>query len=204
MRREARLLLTALALCALAFPAPRAAAQPFAGGGGGGMPNLRAISGQPLPDQGMPAGTVSVRVARKIPANGVAGVEVAAIIKNAGGDMRKRTLKTDPGGRVLFESLAPGDEFHAEVTVDGELLQTLTFPVPPQGGVRTLLIAGLGPAPAGGAEDAQAPGPREAARPFALGSTTGTGRSPDKAAARSRRSRCASSTRADTPSPTTP
>jgi hypothetical protein len=177
MRRQGQLLLTALALGAITVVASRAAAQPFAGGGSGGMPNLRAISGQPLPDQGMPAGTVSVRVARKIPANAVAGVDVAAIIKNAGGDLRKRTLKTDASGRVLFEGLAPGEELHAEVTVDGELLQTVPFPIPPQGGVRTMLIAGLPPAgeaPAEGAAPAGGGG-----QPFALGSTTGSAR-PEK------------------------
>jgi hypothetical protein len=181
MRRQARHLLTAARLGALALAlgalgATRASAQPFAGGGGGGMPNLRAISGQPLPDQGMPAGTVSVRVARKIPANAVGDVDVAAIIKNAGGDLRKRTAKTDASGRALFEGMAPGDEFHAEVTVDGELLATKTFPIPAQGGVRTMLIAGLGPGTGqedvgGGAGAAPGAGGHE---PFALGSATGT------------------------------
>ena len=177
MRREARLLLTAIALGALATSAPRALAQPFAGGGGGGMPNLRAISGQPLPDQGMPAGTVSVRVSRKIPANAVAGVDVAAITKNAGGDLRKKTVKTDASGRALIEGLAPGDEFHAEVTVDGELLKTVTFPVPEKGGVRTMLIAAL--PPAGEAEAAPAAATSGGQQPFALGSTTGSAK-PEK------------------------
>jgi hypothetical protein len=179
MRREARLLVTAVALGALALPAPRAAAQPFAAGGGGGMPNLRAISGQPLPDQGMPPGTVSVRVARKIPANAVADAEVSALIKNAGGDMRKRTAKTDGGGRALFEGLAPGDEFHAEVTVDGERLETATFPIPEHGGVRTMLIAALGPAPTGETPSEAAPAASGGGQPFALGSTTGAAK-PDK------------------------
>lgn len=184
MRLQARLILTAVALGALAFSSPRASAQPFAGGGrpGGGMPDLRKISGQPLPDSGMAPGTVSVRVARKIPANGVANVDVAAITKNAGGDLRKKTAKTDAGGRVIFESLAPGDEFHAEVTVDGELLQTITFPIPAQGGVRTMLIAGLGPAPAGGDEaEGGAPAGEQPAGSsnFALGSTTGSAK-PEK------------------------
>ena len=39
-----------------------------------GMPDLSQIVGRPLPDRGMPTGTVSVRVARKMPANAVAGV----------------------------------------------------------------------------------------------------------------------------------
>ncbi len=179
MRRKT-LLLTAVALAAIATAAPRASAQPFAGGGGGGMPNLRAISGQPLPDSGMPAGSVSVRVSRKIPANAVAGVEVSAIIKNSGGDLRKRTLKTDASGRVLFEGIAPGDEFHAEVTVDGELLQTVAFPMAAQGGVRTMLIAGLPPAGAGDAEPAAAPAAGAGGgQSFALGSTTGSAK-PEK------------------------
>jgi hypothetical protein len=176
MRRKAQLL---LAVVGLALAAPRVSAQPFAGGGGG-MPNLRAISGQPLPDRGMPAGTVSVRIARKIPANAVAGVEITVITKNAGGDARKRTAKTDASGRALFESLAPGDEFHAEVTVDGERLETQTFPVPAEGGVRTMLIAGLGPESAqeaGG--DGAAPAAGGGQQPFALGSTTGSAR-PEK------------------------
>ena len=171
MRRKAQVLLTVVAL---GLAAPRAAAQRFAAGGGG-MPNLRAISGQPLPDQGMAAGTVSVRVARKIPANAVAGVEVVAITKNSGGDLRKRTAKTDAGGRALFESLAPGDEFHAEVTVDGEPLKTASFPIPAQGGVRTMLIAALGPASAEEAPSDAAPAAADS-QPFAIGSTTGSAR----------------------------
>src|SRR5262249_21398598 len=75
--------------------------------------------------------------------------------------------------------LAPGDEFHAEVTVDGELLQTLTFPVPAQGGVRTMLIAGLGPAPEGEAAGGGAAPAGGGASSFALGSTTGTAK-PEK------------------------
>ena len=186
MRREARKLVAAAVVVAgaLALAAPRASAQPFAGGGTrGGMPNLRAIVGQPLPDQGMPAGTVSVRVARKIPANAAAEVDVAAIIKNAGGDLRKRSLKTDASGRALFEGLVPGEEFHAEVTVDGELLTTKTFPIPEQGGVRTMLIAGLGPATEGegeGAAQGAGAAPPDGHEPFALGSATGTTK-PDKA-----------------------
>lgn len=163
----------AIALC-LASPA---FAQPFAGGGRpGAMPNLRMISGKPLPDAGMAAGTVSVRLARKTLQNPAAGLEVVAITKNAGGDARKRTGKTDDGGRVLFEGLAVGDEFHAEVKVDGELVKTDTFTIPAQGGVRTMLIAGLGAAPAGGEPEAPAAAPAAggAESSFALGSTTGS------------------------------
>jgi hypothetical protein len=145
--------------------------------GGGGMPDMRAISGRPLPDAGMPAGTVSVRVARKMPSNAVAAVEVTALITNAGGDLRKRSGKTDGSGRVLFEGLAAGDRFKAEVTVDGEKLATQEITMPPGGGVRTMLIAGLGPAPAGGGGGeaaAEAGGGGGGEAEFSLGASTGT------------------------------
>jgi hypothetical protein len=156
-----------------------ARAQPMMAGGGG-MPNLAEIVGRPLPDSGMPAGTVSVRVARTMPSNGVAGAEVSAVIKNAGGDLRRRTEKTDADGRALFEGMAPGDEFNAEVTVDGELLKTEAFTLPQVGGLRTMLIAALGKgdraggkeAPAGAAASAGA-GAGGPSGQFTLGATAG-------------------------------
>jgi hypothetical protein len=147
-----------------------ALAQPMmAGGGGRGMPDLHAISGRPLPDPGMPAGTLSVRVARKMPANGVADAEITVLVKNAGGDVRKRTAKTDSGGRALIEGIGAGDSVKAEVIVDGEKLATDDIMMPPQGGVRTMLIAGLGPAPAGGSAGAGG----GAEDDFSLGASTG-------------------------------
>ncbi len=144
-------------------------------GAGGGMPNLKAIVGRPLPDQGMPTGTVSVRVARKQPSNPVANVEVTVITKNAGGDARKRTLKTDAGGRAIFEGLATGDEFRAQVSVDGESLATESFPIPSQGGVRTMLIAALGAS--GGGDEAASAGQAGAGegegKAFAMGVSAG-------------------------------
>jgi hypothetical protein len=147
------------------------------------MPDLAQIVGRALPDRGMPTGTVSVRVARKMPANAVAGSEVSAIIKNAGGDLRRRALKTDDSGRVLFEGMVPGDEFRAEVNVDGEHLQTDTFTMPTEGGIRTMLISGVagggGPAGEPGGEAAAGESPPAGAgankdqRAFALGATAG-------------------------------
>jgi len=159
-------------------------AQPMMGSGpGGGMPDLSRVVGKALPDRGMPPGSVSVRVARKMPVNAVAGVEVSAIIKNAGGDLRKRALKTDDSGRVLFEGVAAGSEFQAEVNVDGEHLQTETFTMPSAGGLRTMLISGLAGGGGGGGEaEGQAGEAGEGAAPagagekrgFALGATSGS------------------------------
>jgi hypothetical protein len=170
MRRKALSSLIALALLAAASVTH---AQPMMGGTG--MPNLAEIVGRPLPDNGMPAGTVSVRVARRMPSNGVAGAEVSAVIKNAGGDLRRRTEKTDADGRALFEGMAPGDEFNAEVTVDGELLKTQAFTIPQAGGLRTMLIAaiGKGGGNAASGEGAPAPGAGRPSGEFTLGATAG-------------------------------
>ncbi len=167
-----------IALAAVLATASVTRAQPMMMGGSG-MPNLAEMVGRPLPDNGMPAGTVSVRVARRMPANAVAGAEVSAVIKNAGGDLRRRTEKTDADGRALFEGMAPGDEFNAEVTVDGELLKTQAFTIPQAGGLRTMLIAALGnggggAAPAGGADSAGAgASPGGPGAQFTLGATAG-------------------------------
>ncbi len=135
-----------IALATTIVRSSEAVAQPMLGAapGGAGMPNLREISGKPLPDRGMSAGSVTVRVARKAPSNAVAGAEITALVAGPGGEARKRTAKTDAGGRAFFEGLPVGHQFHAEVVVDGEKLETDTFPVPDLGGIRTMLIAGLG------------------------------------------------------------
>jgi hypothetical protein len=177
MRRQARVFLVATALALT--PAAIVQAQPFAGGGGG-MPSPRAISGHPLPDGGMAAGTLSVRVARKTMANAAVGIDVVALAKNSGGDVRKKVGKTDNGGRVVIEGLAPGDEVQVEATVDGEVVKSDKFTVPSQGGTRMMLFAGLG---AAGDEPEAAGGGAEGAAPaFAMGSSTGTAK-PDSSVA---------------------
>jgi hypothetical protein len=175
MRRK---VIEGVLVAAVLAGAPIARAQPMVGGGGR-MPDLSQIVGRPLPDGGMPTGTVSVRVSRKMPVNAVAGAEVSAIIKNAGGDLRRRALKTDDGGRVLFEGMAPGDQFHAEVTVDGEHLESQTFTIPSEGGIKTMLISGVGSGGGrGGAADSapaegEAPAGGGEQRAFSLGATAG-------------------------------
>ncbi len=174
MRRETGLALVIAIALAVAGGGLARAQAPNVGAGGGGMPNMRAISGKPLPDRGMPPGTVTVRVGRKSPANAVADLEVTAIIRNAGGDLRKRTAKTDSSGRAIFEGIATDQQFQAEVVVDGERLKTDAFPMPADGGVRTMLIAGLGPPGADEAPAAAAPGAGAGGEAnFTLGATAG-------------------------------
>lgn len=157
------------------LPSSPARAQPR------GMPNLREVSGRPLPDRGMPPGTVSVRVARQALSNPVADTEVVAIIVGAGGDSRKRTARTDGEGRALFEGMRPGDRFRAEVRVGNETVKSDEFTIPDAGGVRTMLVGELGPdtpgggGPPAGSEDGEAGAEGAAAPPaFTLGMISGT------------------------------
>jgi hypothetical protein len=140
----------------------------------GQMPDLRAMSGRPLPVPDLPTGTVVLRVVRQSPANPAVGVEVTTTTRNLAGEARSGNAKTGADGRVTFEGLPTGAEFQATVTVDGERLDTVRFPLPRTGGVRIMLIAGLGPAPTGGVGEA-AGEPGEAQKnAFRMGATTGT------------------------------
>jgi hypothetical protein len=128
----------------------------------GGMADLRVMSGKPLPMPELAAGTVSVRVSNKLPMNAVAGVEVTALFKTNTGEMRKRTARTAADGRAQFDALPAGATFQVEATVEGEKLVSSNFPIPEKGGIRVLLIAGLGAGPVAGE-----------AEPFTLGAVTG-------------------------------
>ena len=180
--RATILIAVGLVVVPFAAAAQQPMPQPASGGGppqGGGMPDLRAISGKPLPDRGMATGTITVRVARQLPANPVADVEVKALLEAPGGESRMRTAKTDAGGRAMFEALPVGHSFRAEVVVDREKLTTETFTVPALGGVRTMLIAALGKGDAaagaaGAAGAAEAAGAGAGKQAFALGLVSGT------------------------------
>jgi hypothetical protein len=145
------------------------------------MPDLRTMSGKPLPVNDLPPGTVVVRVVRQSLANAAVDVEVSATTRAASGDARTGVMKTGADGRAQFSNLPRGAEFQAKVTVDGETLETEAFPVPVQGGVRVMLIAGLsGGGHAQGAEPAVPPGAQgvpgaapPGAQTFRMGAPTG-------------------------------
>ena len=75
--------------------APVALAQP---------PDLRAMSGRPLPVPDLPAGTVTVRLARQMPANAVPDVEVDATLKRADGGEETRTARSGAGRSTSFSA----------------------------------------------------------------------------------------------------
>lgn len=108
------------------------------------MPDPRAMHGQAIPAGELPAGSVTVRVVRQALGNNVEGVTVE--LHGAG---PVRTALTAADGRAQFSGVPPGGAVHAIAVVDGERLESSAFEVPRAGGVRTILVAGLGLGSAG-------------------------------------------------------
>jgi hypothetical protein len=100
------------------------------------MPDPKTIAGIPLPVSDVAVGTVVVRVIRGSLANNIPDQQVE--LTGAGAP---RQVKTDATGRAEFTGLAPGTRVTATTTVQGERLQSQTFPVPASGGTRLLLVA---------------------------------------------------------------
>jgi hypothetical protein len=103
------------------------------------MPDVRAMSGVPLPSSDLPAGTITVRLVRGSLANNVAGHPVELVEPATG---RARATRTDASGRARFDGLPPGARVRARTTIDGERLESEEFVVPQSGGVRLVLVAG--------------------------------------------------------------
>jgi hypothetical protein len=103
--------------------------------GGAQMPDPRQMSGVPLPTGEIPAGTVTVRVIRGALTNIVPGhpVELVGQVQAAG--------KTNEQGRAEFSGLTVGSTLKAVTTVDGERLESQEFTLPPNAGIRIMLVA---------------------------------------------------------------
>jgi hypothetical protein len=144
-----------LALALAGRPAP-AAAQ---------MPDLSQMNGRSLPAPEAPAGSASVRVMRETLGNNVVGQDVTLTDANG---VTVGTRKTDDAGRATFEGLRPGTAYTAVAVVSGERLVSQPFTQPASGGVRVVLVAGLG---AAGAPATGGP-PATAATPAPAGSIT--------------------------------
>lgn len=137
-RRRAGALVCVVAAGAIALLGGHAMAQ---------MPDARSMSGVPRPVGDLPAGTVSVRLVRDELTNVVARHRVELLV-----DGRTQTAETDDSGRAEFSGLPPGATVTATATLDGARVQSESFRVPTQGGVRVLLVggaAGRGPSAAG-------------------------------------------------------
>ena len=138
----------AVVLCAVVCLSPLASAQ---------MPNARQMSGIPMPTSDLPAGSVSVRLVRGELANNIVGHRVEL---HAGA--RTESAATDQDGRAVFAGLQPGTSVHAMAEVDGQRIESQAFTLPPDAGVRIVLVAGAAAAP--GAPAAGPPIPGAAAR----------------------------------------
>jgi hypothetical protein len=103
------------------------------------MPDPRLMHGQAIPAGELPAGSVTVRVVRQMVGNNIAGVEVEL---HGAGDVRRATTAAD--GRAQFAGVPVAARVHAVAVVEGERLESSPFAVPAAGGVRTILVAGLG------------------------------------------------------------
>ena len=130
-----------IAWCALALLAPVVAAAQ--------MPDARQMSGIPMPSADVPAGSVSVRLVRGDLSNNIVGHPVEL---HVGASVQ--TMKTDGNGRSIFSGIAVGVEVHAVAVVDGERLESQPFGLPPEGGVRLVLVAGAAAPPASGGTSA--------------------------------------------------
>ncbi len=136
-------LVVLLAVLALGVAAPGAAQ----------MPDVRQMSGIPMPTADVPAGTVVVRVIRGDLSNNIPNHPVELRI---GEQVLKAT--TDQDGRATFANVAPGSHAHAVTVVDGEQLESGHIEVAATGGVRVMLVAGAGAgAAAAPADPAAAP-----------------------------------------------
>ena len=118
------------------------------------MPDPRLMHGQAIPAGELPAGSVTVRVVRETIGNNLPGVLVEL---HGAGDVRRGTTGAD--GRAQFASVPAGARVHATAAVNGERLESTTFDVPAAGGVRTILVAGLGLGAAGSGPAAPSPPP---------------------------------------------
>jgi hypothetical protein len=99
------------------------------------MPDPRAMSGVPLPDNTLPPGTVSVRVVRGSMSNNLSGRAVEFSI-----DGTRRTITTDETGRAQVSGLKPGARVKAVAVIDGERLETQEVTIG-QGAWRFVLAA---------------------------------------------------------------
>ena len=112
------------------------------------MPDLSQMNGRSLPAPDAPVGTATVRVMKQTFGNNAVGEDVTLV------DGRGTTIgprKTDDAGRASFDGLRVGETYRAIVVVAGERLESQPFTQPPSGGVRVILVSGLGTAAPGGA-----------------------------------------------------
>lgn len=104
------------------------------------QPDPRQMSGIPLPDPQLPAGTVTVRVVR----GALTGNVPDHPVELREGD-NVATAVTNAEGRAEFLTLNPGATVVAATELDGVRLESQPFAVPGQGGIRLMLVGAADP-----------------------------------------------------------
>jgi hypothetical protein len=99
------------------------------------MPDLKQVSGKPLPSPDVPVGTVTVRVIRGSFSNNLVGQTVDVTV-----DGKTRSFTTDANGRVEIPGLKPGTHVKAVAVVTGERLESEEITMA-SSGVRVMLVA---------------------------------------------------------------
>jgi hypothetical protein len=99
------------------------------------------MSGQPLQVGDLPPGVLVIRVIRRSFAENLSGERVRIQVEP---ELRSLEATTDQTGRARFDGLRVGDRVRVAASVDGEALGSNSFVIPAEGGVRMLLVAGVG------------------------------------------------------------
>lgn len=107
----------------------------------GATPVPADMSGQPLQVGDLPPGVAVVRVIRRSFAENMRGERVQLQVGPGG---RQMEAATDDSGRARFDGLRVGDMVRVSAVIDGEPLGSAPFVIPSEGGVRMLLVAGVG------------------------------------------------------------
>jgi hypothetical protein len=154
MRNTLRALVIVLlpGICAGQAPSPTAAATQM----------VRA-AGMPLNDGALAPGMMTVRVVEGAFTRDIANQLVE--LEVAGGKIE--SARTRPDGRAQFAHLPIGARVRVWSAVDGERLESDSFSMPAESGVRVLLVAGAGT----GVPVSSTPGPGAGPLPPNAGST---------------------------------
>jgi len=117
------------------------------------MPDVRQMSGIPMPVGDLAPGTVVVRVVRDSLTDNVAG---QAVELQVGATTLRAT--TDASGRAQFTGLTAGANVRAAIEAGGRRIQSQSFPIPAAGGVRLVLASAAGTTPPAAAAGAPVTG----------------------------------------------
>ena len=104
----------------------------------GAAQRMVRAAGMPLRDGALEPGTLTVRVVRGAFSNNLPDQSVD--VEVVGG--RVMSAKTGSDGRAQFAHIDTEAQVKVSATVDGELLESETFAIPAESGVRILLVAG--------------------------------------------------------------